>query len=51
MPPTGVKHLDDSPVYLSPASYIPVFNSLASVKHLFLQILIESDLNVIFLYI
>ena len=35
IPPTGVKHLGDSLVHTSPGNCIAVFNSSASVKHLF----------------
>ena len=48
-PPNGVKHLGDNLIHTSPSNCIPLFNSSISVKHLFLQFLIQSVLDVTFL--
>ena len=42
--PKGVKHLGANLVHTSPCNCIPVFNSSVSIKHLFSQFLIKSEL-------
>ena len=46
--PKGAKHLSDSLFHVFLGNSIPEFNSSASVKHLFLQLPTQSELNFIF---